>query len=268
MTIDIPGELRDEEYATRLVKRYLATDSADRARYSGAYFERLGGGGDRPETAFTFTAEDLLAVSMLSVHIDGYHALHVLHYQARELNDLLAAIPPDITPDRPPGCRPDRRRRASPGIVAGDLRHPSPEYDRAGSVAAGKLLARKRPQLIPVYDSRVKKVLSRPRIDRSWWHDLRAQLIKDRELVCQLKSVRRRAGAGRMSLLRVFEVMCWMFSWEDRRRPAGGPLTFLGVPGQVGSGLGKSGGAGMAHCPLQLVWPGGCCPRRGRCVNL
>jgi len=33
---------------------------------------------------------------------------------------------------------------------------------RIGSVAAGKLLARKRPHLLPVYDSRVKKVLNRP----------------------------------------------------------------------------------------------------------
>ena len=30
------------------------------------------------------------------------------------------------------------------------------------------------------------------------------------------------------------------------------PLTFLDVPGQVPSGHGKSGGAGMAHCPAQL----------------
>ena len=55
MTIDIPRELRNEEYATRLVNRYLAPDSAGRARYSGAYFERLGGGGYRPEIAFKFT---------------------------------------------------------------------------------------------------------------------------------------------------------------------------------------------------------------------
>ena len=45
-------------------------------------------------------------------------------------------------------------------------------------------------------------------------------------------------------------------------------LTFFTEPGQLRFGLGKSGGAGMAHRPLQLVWPGGCCPRRGRCVNL
>ena len=94
MTIDISSELSDEEYATA---RSSATSPpaapaghGTRARTSSD----SGGGGDRPEIAFTFTAEDLLAVSMLSVRIDGYHALDVLHYQARELNGLLAAIPP------------------------------------------------------------------------------------------------------------------------------------------------------------------------------
>ena len=94
MCIDIPGELRDEDVATRLVEAYFADDPATgRARYSGAYFERLGGGGDRPETAYQFTAEDLLAVSMLSVPVDRYYALHVLEYRAGELNGLLAQIP-------------------------------------------------------------------------------------------------------------------------------------------------------------------------------
>ena len=32
--------------------------------------------------------------------------------------------------------------------------------------------------------------------------------------------------------------------------------------------LRKSGGAGMALCPLQLSWPGGCCRRHRWCVNL
>jgi len=216
MVIQVPGELRDEKYAARLVRRYLATDSAGRARYSGAYFERLGGGGDRPESAFKFTAEDLLTVSMLSVRIDGYYALHVLHYQARELNDLLAAIPPDVALADPPAgdlIAEDGPAQALWQAIC-DIQ-PHPENDRVGPIAAGKLLARKRPHLIPVYDSRVKNVLSRPRIDRSWWHDLRAHLIKDQDLVRQLESVRARARAGHMSLLRVFDVMCWMFSWED-----------------------------------------------------
>jgi hypothetical protein len=44
MCIDIPAELRDEDVAVGLVREYFADDPATgRARYSGAYFERLGG---------------------------------------------------------------------------------------------------------------------------------------------------------------------------------------------------------------------------------
>jgi len=213
--IDIPGELRDR--AVSLVERYFATDGDGRARYSGAQFERLGGGGDRPDVACRFTEADLLAVSMLSVRIDGYHALHVLEYRADELNSLLAEIPADIA-------------LADPG--AGDLVadgmpadvlwqavceiRPRPKDKRIGPVAAGKLLARKRPHLIPVYDSRVKKVLHRPYTDRWWWRDLRAQLAGDPALVHQLESVRVRSNAGHLSLLRTFDVMCWMYSWEQQ----------------------------------------------------
>ena len=115
MAIDIPARLHDEDFATCLVKRYLAADPATgRARYSGAYFERIGGGGDRPEVARQFTAEDLLAVTMLSVRIEGYHALDVLCYRARELNDLLAQIPPGVAL-QDPGPLPSSPRTARPG---------------------------------------------------------------------------------------------------------------------------------------------------------
>jgi hypothetical protein len=220
MAIDIPGRLRDEDFATCLVKRYLAPDSATgRARYSGAYFERLGGGGDRPEVAYQFTAEDLLAVTMLSIRIEGYHALHILDYQARELSGLLTQIPLGIALQDP----------QAEALIAEDgpawklweaIRDikPRPDDKRIGPIRAGKLLARKRPHLIPVYDKRVREVLGRPRPDDSWWHDLRGQFITDPDLVRLLQAVRARAGAGHMSLLRVFDVMCWMFSWEAEVR--------------------------------------------------
>jgi hypothetical protein len=221
MAIDIPAQLLDGDFASCLVQRYLAPDPATgRARYSGACFERVGGGGDRPEVACEFTAEDLLAVTMLSVRIEGYHALEVLCYQASELNGLLTQIPPGVALQDP---------RAEDLIAEGgpawklwnmicDI-EPRPEGHRIGPVAAGKLLARKRPELIPVYDSRIKKVLNRPRVDNRWWRDLRDQLVNDQALVRELGSVRASAGADHMSLLRIFDVMCWMFSWEGLARP-------------------------------------------------
>ncbi len=213
MCIDIPGELRDEDAAIRLVEAYFAEDPATgRARYSGAYFERLGGGGDRPEAAYQFTAEDLLAVSMLSVPVDRYYALHVLDYRACELSGLLVQIPLGIAL---------QDTQAEALIAQGgpawqlwqvihDIR-PRPGDNQLGPVAAGKLLARKRPHLIPVYDSRVRKVLGRPGTDLWWWRDLRCQLIKDRALARELESVRIRAGVGHLSPLRTFDIMCWMF---------------------------------------------------------
>lgn len=215
MTISIPAKLRDEDFATCLVQRYLVTDTAGRAHYSGAYFERLGGGGDRPEISCKFTAEDLLAVTMLSVRIEGYHALEILQYRARELNDLLSQIPPGLDLHDPEAAA--HIARGGPAWRLWDAIcdiEPRPESNRIGPVTAGKLLARKRPRLLPVYDSRIKKVLNRPRTDNQWWHDLRDQLVNDPGLIQELESVRIRADAGHMSLLRVFDVMCWMFSWE------------------------------------------------------
>jgi Family of unknown function (DUF6308) len=104
--------------------------------------------------------------------------------------------------------RPNAASRAMPGVLAARLMAAS-----GGPITAGKLLARKRPHLIPVYDNRVRDVLGRPRPDNSWWRDLWCQLVNDQSLAAHLRAVRSRAGADHMSLLRVFDVMCWMFSW-------------------------------------------------------
>ncbi|MCW2934907.1 MAG: hypothetical protein JWM19_5869 [Actinomycetia bacterium] len=211
MCVDIPEELRDENVAVRLVEKYFSKDDDGRTRYSGAYFERLGGGGDLPEVAYQVTAEDLLAVSMLSVRVIRYYALDVLVYQGREISGLLAQIPVDVklTDD---GAD-ELIARGGPAWELWQLLHdikPQLHRNRLGPVAAGKLLARKRPHLIPVYDSYVERVLRRTRTHGTWWGDLRCQLTKDAALVSELEAVRARAGAGHLSLLRTFDIMCWM----------------------------------------------------------
>jgi hypothetical protein len=217
MAINIPHEFDDEDFAACLVRRYLWTDpTTGRARFSGAHFERIGGGGDRPDAAARFTTEDLLAVSMLSVRIDGYHALEILCHQASELNGLLAKIPTGIALQDPGAGAFIAENESAWKLWAAvcDI-EPRPDSNRIGPIAAGKLLARKRPELLPVYDSRIKMVLKRPRIDNRWWHDLHHELITNQNFVQKLESVREKAGAGHMSLLRVFDVMCWMFSWPS-----------------------------------------------------
>lgn len=158
MSIDIPAPLLNEDFAACLVQRYL-DESSGRARYSGAYFDRLGGRGDQGEAASQFAAEDLLAITMLSVRIEGYHALEILHYRAGELNGLLSEIPVDVPLQAPEAGHLIREngpaRRLWDAIC--DI-EPRPEKNSVGPITAGKLLARKRPDLLPVYDSRIKKV--------------------------------------------------------------------------------------------------------------
>lgn len=219
MCIEVPEPLLDVSYAAGLVEEYLRKDGDGRFRYSGAYFERLGGGGDRPEVAYQVTAEDLLAVSMLSVRVIRYYALDVLVYQASKISGLLAQIPVDVTLA---DAKADRL--IADGGPASELWtllreiKPSLERSRLGRVAAGKLLARKRPQLIPVYDSYVEKVLNRTHVHGTFWRDLRCQLTKDTQLLSELEAVRARAGAGaaHLSLLRVFDIMCWMHGGKQQ----------------------------------------------------
>ena len=223
MCVGIPDELRDEDVAAGLVREYFADDPATgRARYSGAYFERLGGGGARPEVAYQITADDLLAVSMLSVPVVRYYALHVLDYRGREISGLLAQIPVDVAlaDDEAEHLIAQGGPAWKLWELLRDIKPRPQDKKHLGPVAAGKLLARKRPDLLPVYDSHVKKVLRRRRNDQTWWRDLRCQLTKDDTLVRELETVRARAGAIHLSLLRTFDIMCWMFGGSPEEAEA------------------------------------------------
>jgi hypothetical protein len=163
--------------------------------------------------AYQITAEDLLAVSMLSVPVVRYYALHVLDYRGREISGLLAQVPVDVklADDEAEGLIAQGGHAWELWELLREIKPRPRDRNHLGPVAAGKLLARKRPHLLPVYDSHVKQVLKRPRNDQAWWHDLRRQLTRDDALVSELEAVRARADAGHLSLLRTFDIMCWMF---------------------------------------------------------
>ncbi|MDX3282386.1 DUF6308 family protein [Streptomyces scabiei] len=117
------------------------------ASFTGRRFEHLAGGGDRPEAANAVTADDLIAVQTLSVTIPAEAALDLLEGRlGAQLSDLLYEIPNRVdmaeadAADLAPGSPTDAAWRLltdQPGI---------------GWVTAGKLLARKRPRFLPVYD--------------------------------------------------------------------------------------------------------------------
>lgn len=76
-------------------------------------------------------------------------------------------------------------------------------------VATHKLLARKRPHLIPIRDSVVETALL-PGVDE-WWRPWWATLSDRPDLVVQLEELRAAAEAGDRSLLRLADIAVWMW---------------------------------------------------------
>lgn len=172
--------------------------------FTGSRFEHLAGGGDRPEVADRITAEDLVAVQTLSVTVPAPVALDILEGRlGARLSGLLHAIPRDIDMvDADAVVVAD----GSPADQAWDLLC---EQYGVNWVIAGKVLARKRPRLLPVYDRIVRCAVGRP---PSFWLALHAALREDQAaLHRQLMELRQAAGLPEtVSALRVCDVAVWM----------------------------------------------------------
>ena len=207
----LPDELTspDTAPAVELLSTYFHTTLNDGdPTYTGAMFEAFAGGGDAPAVANTFTAADLVAVSLLSVDVPGAAALRILGSNAEALNGLLARIPTnrelqDASDDE-----------VGPGSPADEL-WDSVRRAGVGKVTTSKLLARKRPLLLPVIDSVVKEVLRHPK-KANFWLTLRGHLTADEgRLADRLAAARDEAGVSGISVIRCFDVIVWMIGKRD-----------------------------------------------------
>jgi hypothetical protein len=184
--------------------------------FSGAYFESMGrplasSGAEDPEPD-AFTVEDALAPSLLSAPLKPEQILALLRANG-DLSPLLEAVGVD-TPlaqaeDYDPGS-PSRRWEAARDAYA-MLR----SIDGVGRTRATKLLHRKRPHLLPVWDSVVSTALRYGRADD--WAVMQT-VMRDPKLTARLHSIRKDARAdsrigGRvdqLSDLRLIDIIVWM----------------------------------------------------------
>lgn len=185
--------------------------------YSGGRFELLDGGGDRADTRDSITANDLVATSFLSVDIPGWVALRILEGNlGREVNSLLRQIPTDVRigSDEAQVLLSGAALKAWQTLCTkGSVAKNSAGYGIAG-VTVSKLLARKRPGLIPVTDSIMRCALGRPK--NLWDYHQRSFQSSGEELRRALDIARGRAGIdGRVSHLRLLDVIVWMRHRED-----------------------------------------------------
>lgn len=203
--LTIPSVLTDDDRsrAVSLLRGYFDS-STPGSQFTGAFFERLDGGGDRPEVRDRITGADVVAVSMLSVDIPSA-AARALRENSDEISRLLRDIPGDLD------LVDADEALIGKGSAARALWDLLDSVHGIGWVTTNKLLARKRPRLLPVYDHVVRDVVGRP---KHLWLALQTALARDdRALHQRLLAIRDDAEVGEdISPLRVFDVVCWRYA--------------------------------------------------------
>jgi hypothetical protein len=205
MDLRLPLALQasDDDAARSLLRRYFGSPYRGPRSAVGAEFDAWAPGGDPNR----FEADDLLAITFLSVRVPTEAVRKLLRDRADEFSGLLVELGPDrdLADEPEPlvdswvGWELMRRLRSIPGV---------------GHTTGTKLLARKRPRLRPIWDDLVAEVTGSQRL----WEPLRVRLrADDRALHRRLLRLRAEAGLPEtVSVLRVFDAIAWR-EGRDRR---------------------------------------------------
>ena len=184
--------------ASNLAQRYWSEP------FTGRYFHELADGW-RPDE---FTEQDILAVSMLGVDIPAPVTIWLLSDEGRvKTRQLLEAVPTDVDIWDAGELLAEGGELWSLWSMLRTASWPSPNAANGmGRAKISKLLATKRPRLVPIWDSVVRGLF--PPVDDYW--DTFATALADAGLFLSL-SVASSAGApDDATLLRKLDAMLWM----------------------------------------------------------
>jgi hypothetical protein len=197
-------KLIDPETSAPLVRAYykgVEWGEGGLFSFSGAKFETLARGGHRADAAEEITYDDLVAVTMLAVEVPAHTALGLLSGpEGRAVTSQLRAIP---RLQRLGGV--DVEELYDPENPANQLWELLGSMKGMGRTTRSKLMARKRPHLIPVWDSVIGEAMGTRDDHWRWTHEIAT------EHAHTLAAIRREAGvASGVSLLRILDVTLWM----------------------------------------------------------
>lgn len=213
-----PSDVRGPE----LLARLTYTDSPEHAwaagaieeyftRYTGRMFERLGLVAGADPDPDTITATDLVAVSMLGVAVPPSAAIALLGPLQGRITDLLSAVPAGMLHDLPHALG----RDGAAWQLWSTLQH----LPGMGPTTTSKLMARKRPGLIPIHDSRVTWRLELPEAEWAYW----TEWWRHPRHVDAVRSLGdARADLTDISPLRLLDVAVWFYDQSLRPRVQAG----------------------------------------------
>ena len=226
--------------AAQVLAQYFRRRPDGRVFFSGARFDRLGRSDDS-SASNCFTAEDLVAVSMLSVKVPAHAALVLTGDSGNETADAISEelkkLPPSLSLEEAKlrttvtgveerGTHYLTMQRLWRLVTRFTVERSGGEKTGIGETRASKLLARKRPHLFPIIDDVVKRTLApgdAPKyVGDNYWVSMQDELTKNNgRLLLDLYRIRQRAGEllepmqhdsdlSDISALRVFDVIVWM----------------------------------------------------------
>lgn len=177
----------------------------------GRRFEHLGTPKDDPNV---ITATDLIAVSFLSVNVPPRAAWNILTTLAAALSEVLERIPPDMAIEDP-GCTAEMYQVDSALQDLWNLLRRDQEGNlwNMGATTVSKVMARKRPALVPIQDSVVMRQLGSTDSTfwDQWWQAMHLN-IGGHAVVADFAHQLRGSvpAAANLSLLRTLDIVIWM----------------------------------------------------------
>ena len=211
--LDAIHRVSDGEGVEYLKTYYLA----EAGFYTGSEFERIGA---ESGVENRFTAADLYSVQTLAVRVPARAGVAILGEESSDFNGVLGQIPNVALGTLSESEFKKHLGLESKAIELWDLlRRNRPGDNRwgLGPTTTSKIMAGKRPHLIPIEDSVVNRVIGLGRGDswRLWWEAFQAEGDYLEERATKLRD---EIGRPELSTLRVFDVMLWM--WGKANLPA------------------------------------------------
>ena len=210
---DILSEENASKAAKLLHRYYLGTDEKTGLLSTGSAFDGWAGRGDTRDVRDRITDSDIVAVSMLSVTVPAKAAVGLRDPEiTKTVARLLADIPVDIKmSDLTPEEAQAAFGKSSP---AWDLWHvlratEAPNRWDIGPTIASKIMARKRPHLIPIWDEIIGQVIGK-RSPRTQWLNWHSHLQPGSPLSDRLRRIHEQSGVTQeLSELRIIDAILW-----------------------------------------------------------
>lgn len=180
--------------------RYFAGGPGD--QFTGRWFEKFAAMGD-PNL---FEPSDVVAVEALSVKVPPESAARLIIAETERFSSLLRSVPNEVD------LWEVGLEVIDAGAAASEMHALLDDLQGVGWVTAGKLLAAKRPRLIPILDKEVEGLLKPPR--GRFWAAMHEHL-SDADRRKAISDVCSTAPDG-VSLLRCIDVALWMYATQTR----------------------------------------------------